>query len=237
VIGDGRVLALVPARAGSKGLPGKNVHDLCGKPLVAWTIEAGRASRLVDDLVVSTDSEDIASISRRYGAEVPFIRPSALATDEADSVSVVEHALTAMRQAGRTYEFVVLLEPTSPLREAADIDAALTRLHDAGAGAIVSVCRLEHTHPAFVYRTTAAGRLTPFLGGAPVAPRRQDVEPLFFLDGSLYASRVETLLARRSFYHDDTLAYEVPYWKSPEIDDEVDLLWVEAIMRSKGLAR
>jgi len=237
VIEGRKVLGLVVARGGSKGLPGKNVRDLCGKPLIAWTIDAARAARCLDAVVVSTDDKATAELASRHGAEAPFIRPAALASDTASSVDVVEHAIDFLAAAGRTFDIVVLLEPTSPLREPGDIDGAVARLVKSGAGSIVSVCRTETTHPAFMYRLGAGAHLTPFLDRQPNGLRRQELEPVYFLEGTIYASRVNVLKERRSFYHDDTIAYEVPKWKSIEIDDLEDFLMVEAIVKHKGLAK
>lgn len=229
------VLGLIPARGGSKGLPGKNTRDLCGKPLIAWTIDAARASSCLDAVVVSTDDSSIAAIAAKHGAEVPFLRPADLAGDTASSIDVVIHAIDALAAEGRVFDLVVLLEPTSPLREASDIDNGVSRMLSMGAGAVVSVCRAESAHPAFMYRQRADERLVPFMERQPTGLRRQEIEPLFFLEGSLYASRIDVLRAKRSFYHDDTIAYEVPKWKSIEIDDLDDFLMVEALAKNKGL--
>ena len=229
------VLALVTARGGSKGLPGKNIRPLCGKPLIAWSVEAARAAASVDRIVVSTDSEAIAAAAAAAGAEVPFMRPAELATDTASSINVVIHALDAL--GWKDDDLVVLLEPTSPLREAVDIDAALARLVETGATAVVSVAQAGSAHPAFVFRQDSGGRLSPFLERPPTGLRRQDIEPVYYLDGSLYASRVGALRRRRSFYHDDTVAYEIAKWKSPEIDDLDDFIVVEALMARRGSTR
>ncbi len=233
---DGRsVLALVPARGGSKGLPGKNIRSLCGRPLIQWSIEAGLSSRFVDLVVVSTDSQEIADVGMASGASVPFIRPPDLASDAASSIDVVVHALDFLAQDGKDFDVVVLLEPTSPLRDSSDIDQALQSMTDRDASAIVSVCRAESSHPAFVFRKTPDGHLAPFMERPPTGLRRQEIEPMFFLDGSIYASDVQVLRARRSFYHSDTIAYEVPKWKSFEIDDLEDFQIVEALASYKGL--
>jgi CMP-N,N'-diacetyllegionaminic acid synthase len=235
VIAERKVLALVPARGGSKGLPGKNVRSLCGCPLIQWSIDTALACDEIDAVVVSTDDEQIAAVATAAGAEVPFLRPPALAGDTASSIDVVIHALDFLERNGRVFDIVLLLEPTSPLREVADIQVALRRMVYTGAAAIVSVCRAESTHPAFMFRTTAQGRLEPFMSASPAGIRRQEIEPLFYLDGSLYASTVESLRKQRSFYHEDTLAYEVSKWKALEIDDNDDFEMVEAIARYKGL--
>ena len=236
MIAERKVLALVPARGGSKGLPGKNVRSLCGRPLIQWSIDTALACKEIDAVVVSTDDEQITEVAASAGAEVPFLRPSALAGDRASSIDVVIHALDFLESKGRVFDIVLLLEPTSPLRETADIQVALQRMVATGAAAIVSVCRAESTHPAFMFRTTGQGCLEPFMSVSPTGVRRQEIEPLFYLEGSLYASTVEALRKRRSFYHKDTLAYEVAKWKALEIDDIEDFQMVEAIAKYKELA-
>jgi CMP-N,N'-diacetyllegionaminic acid synthase len=231
-----KVLAIVPARGGSKGLPGKNIRSLCGRPLIQWSIDTALACDEIDAVVVSTDDEQIAAVAGAAGAEVPFLRPPALAGDAASSIDVVIHALDFLERNGRVFDIVLLLEPTSPLREVADIQVALRRMVDTGAAAIVSVCRAESTHPAFMFRTTVQGRLEPLMSAYPTGVRRQEIEPLFYLEGTLYASTVDALRERRSFYHADTLAYEVSKWKAHEIDDIDDFEMVEAIAIYKGLA-
>ena len=228
-------MALVTARGGSKGLPGKNIRPLCGRPLIQWSIDTALACDEIDALVVSTDDEQIAAVATAAGAEVPFLRPPALAGDTASSIDVVIHALDFLERNGRVFDIVLLLEPTSPLREVADIHVALRRMVDTGAAAIVSICRAESTHPAFMFRVTAEGRLESFMSASPTGVRRQEIEPLFYLDGTLYASTVESLRKQRSFYHDDTLAYEVSKLKALEIDDIDDFEMVEAIAMYKGL--
>jgi N-acylneuraminate cytidylyltransferase/CMP-N,N'-diacetyllegionaminic acid synthase len=161
------------------------------------------------------------------------MRPVALAADTASSIDVVLHAIDWLAAANESYDVVVLLEPTSPLRESADIEAALELLASSSAGAVVSVCRAESVHPAFMYRRDAGGCLQPFLDRQPTGLRRQEIEPLYFLEGTVYASRVDELRDRRSFYHDGTVGYEVPKWKSLEIDDLDDFLMVEALLKHK----
>lgn len=228
-----KVLCIVTARGGSKGLPGKNIRPLLGKPLIAWSIDAGLRAPSADALVVSTDEEGIAQAARAAGARVPFMRPAELAGDTASSIDVVLHAIDWLAAAGEHYDVVVLLEPTSPLRESADIEAALELMAGQHAGAVVSVCRAESVHPAFMYRRDADGRLQPFLERQPTGLRRQEIEPLYFLEGTVYASRIDLLRARRSFYHEETVGYEVPRWKSLEIDELDDFLMVEALLKHK----
>lgn len=231
------VLALVPARGGSKGLPGKNVRPLLGKPLIGWSIDQGRASKYVDAVVVSTDDDAIAVAARAHGAELPFMRPLELASDTASSIDVILHALDALEQAGRRYDVLVLLEPTSPLRETADIDAALEALLDnTEAQSIVGVAKVEAGHPSFLLRRNGK-LLEPYAPQEFGAKRRQDLDELFFLEGTVYITWVEALRERRGFYHERTMPYIVPKYKSFEVDDLTDFTVIEALMaaRMKGL--
>lgn len=235
-----RVLALVPARRGSKGLPLKNIRPLQGKPLLAWPIEAARASRFVDRVVVSTDDAEFASLAQAAGADAPFLRPAELANDTAPSIAFILHALDAMEAAGDSYGYLVLLEPTSPLTEAEDIDTALQALvaKRAVADAIVGVTALGSSHPAFAVRIDPQGLMRPYAAASfGQLPRRQDTQPLFSLDGSLYVSGVEAIRRERGFCHERTLPYVTPRWKSFEVDDLVDFICIEAILAQRDLIK
>lgn len=231
-----RVLALVPARRGSKGLPMKNIRPLHGKPLLAWPIEAARASRYVDRVVISTDDTEFAALAKAAGADAPFLRPAELASDTSPSIDFILHAIDTLEAAGDCYDYLVLLEPTSPLTEAHDVDAALEALAErrADADAIIGVSALVSAHPAFAVRLDAKGLARPF--AAPSfgeLPRRQDIEPLYSLDGSLYASTIEALRRERSFCHQRTLPYLTPRYKSFEVDDLVDFICIEALLAQR----
>ena len=225
-----RVLAIVPARKGSKGLPLKNIRPLAGKPLLAWPIAAARASAYVDRVIISTDDQGFADIAVAHGADAPFLRPAELASDTAPSLGFILHAVDALAEAGDRYDYVVLLEPTSPLTEGSDVDAALERLTDADADAIVGVTALETNHPAYAVRMRADGVIDPLQpGGFAALPRRQDLEPVFGLDGSLYISTVDALRREQGFCHARTLGYQTPRHKAHEVDDLIDFLCIEAI--------
>lgn len=226
------VLGIVPARGGSKGLPGKNIRPLCGKPLLAWSVECGRASRYVDSVLVTTDSPQIAEAGRAAGAVVPFLRPAELSSDTASSIDVLLHCIDQFQPMGRPFNLIVLLEPTSPLREYQDIDHALEMLvNTPTAESVVSVCQSEGGHPAFLYSLASDNRLRPFSEESGRHVRRQDISPVFFPEGTIYATRAESLRQRRTFYHERTFALTVPRWKSVEIDDIYDLVHAEAIMK------
>lgn len=231
-----RVLAIIPARKGSKGLPLKNIRPLAGKPLLAWPIAAAKASAHVDRVIISTDDQGFANIAVAHGADAPFLRPEELASDAAPSLGFILHALDTLEADGDSYDIVVLLEPTSPLTEASDVDAALRQMTEGGADAIVGVSKLEATHPAFAVRRCNDGAITPYASASfAEMPRRQDIEPLFVLDGTLYISSVEGLRREQSFCHGRTLGYESARYKAQEIDDLVDFICVEAVATHRDM--
>ncbi len=228
-----RVLALVPARSGSKGLPMKNVRILHGKPLLSWPIDAARHSRYIDRVVVSTDSEEFARLAELAGADIPFLRPLELSNDAAPSIGFILHALDTLDAVGDRYDYLVLLEPTSPLTEASDIDSALEKLVASriDADAIVSVVDLVDAHPVFAVRLSKRGMMHPYASESfGQLPRRQDIEPLYSLDGSLYISSTEGLRMHKGFCHKRTLSHIMPHYKSFEVDDLVDFICIEAII-------
>ncbi len=233
MINGKRVLALIPARAGSKGLPGKNARMLHGKPLLAWPILAARDSAYVDEVAISTDSAEFAAIAAEYGASVPFMRPAALASDTAPSIDFMLHAIDHYDAQGVHYDYLLLLEPTSPLTEASDIDAALEQLEAAGrmADALVGVTAMVTNHPAYAVKIDEAGAITPYaFDNFAALPRRQDIEPIFCLDGTLYLSTTEALRRERSFCHARTLGFVTERHKAFEVDDLVDFICIEAVM-------
>lgn len=229
-----RILGVIPARGGSKGLPGKNIRPLNGKPLIAWTVQAALKSKYLDETIVSTDSPKIAAVARKWGAAAPFLRPKELSTDKAKSIDVLVHALGFLKAQGEEYDYIIMLEPTSPLREASDIDRSIEMLinNKVGAVSIVGVSQVEAAHPAFDVVVNRRGLIAPYLGDFKKAGRRQDLSVLYFFEGTVYVSSVPELLKRKSFYHDKTLPYIVPRWKSLEIDDLLDLLCAETILKN-----
>ena len=240
MIGDSRVLCVVPARAGSKGLPGKNLLKLCGDPLVAWPVKAAQASLCVDHVICSTDDPNIAAAALDAGAQVPFMRPSRLASDQAKTADVVIHALTVLADRGEEFEYVSVLEPTSPLTEGFDLDDALRALysHRAGADAIVGLGKFSSPHPALSFYLNPDGTVqAPTEGAVNTSPRRQDLEAVYFIDGSLYVSRVTALLREKSFVHARTLGYLMPRWKNLEIDDKLDWILTEAVLSRRNELR
>ena len=232
MIGGKSVLAIIPARGGSKGLPGKNVRELCGKPLIAWTIEKARESAFLDEVLVTTDSPGIADVARRYGAAVPFLRPDHLAGDHASTYDAIRHALNYYREAeGREFDYIVLLEPTSPLREDDDIDRMLSML-DARAGdfdAILSVGEV-HAHPSIIKRLVGE-RMEPFCPELVQSARRQDNVPAYFPFGVAYIAKTNVLLEENTFYTRRSTYFQIKRYQNYEIDDIYDFLCVENVMK------
>jgi len=227
-------LVVILARSGSKGLPGKNIKNINGKPLMAWSIEAGLNSKYIDKLTVSTDSGEYAKIAKSFGAEVPFIRPNEISTDESSRKDAIEYSLDFFKDKGMIYDYVILLEPTSPLTTGQDIDSAIEQLFlEESAEAIVGVSLSEASHPNFLVELN--NKFLNFISKdqKSLVVRRQDLENYYFYDGSLYISEVDKYL-EKEFYHEKTLGYIVPKWKSLEIDDMDDFIMVEAIMKYRG---
>lgn len=187
-----RVLGLIPARGGSKGIPGKNVRPLGGRPLLAWTAEAALASRRLSRVVLSTDDEEIAEAGRRCGLDVPFLRPAELARDDTPTLPVVRHALESLED---ELDAVCLLQPTSPFRRAEDIDACIAMLEERELDAVVSVLPVPHEHnPHWVYFEDGAGLLRLATGEEQPIPRRQELPPAFHRDGSIYVTRRDVVM-------------------------------------------
>lgn len=234
MIGNKKILAMIPARSGSKGIIGKNIKKIGGKPLIAWPIEAAKSSKYIDKIIVSTDSDEIASVALKYGAEIPYLRPTDLAQDKSTTYSVIKNILSYYKKLNEIYDYFVLLEPTSPLTTPKDVDEAMFKLHESkeNADSIVGVCKLESFHPKFSVNINNKGLIEQFMGDFGENLRRQDLDDLYFREGSLYISKIDALIREKSFYHNKTLPYIVPKWKSFEVDDMVDFICIEAIMNA-----
>jgi N-acylneuraminate cytidylyltransferase len=231
VIGGRSTLGVITARGGSKGLPGKNILPAAGRPLIAWTIDAALASESIDRLVLSTDDDAIADVARRHGCEVPFRRPAELATDSATSIDVLLHALEQLPP----FDVVVLLQPTSPLRTAQDIDATCA-LVAAGAPAAVSVAPVEQS-PYWMYRLGGDRTLDPILPLPPGVSRRQDLPPVYALNGAVYVADVAWLRQTRTFLTPQTVAHVMPAERSIDIDTAADFdAFLHTIQRDPRVA-
>ncbi len=232
------VLGVVPARGGSRAIPRKNLALLGGRPLLAWTAEAARASRRLDRVVLSTDGAEIAETGRALGLEVPFLRPAALAADDTPMVDVLRHVVTALEaRDGWRADVLVLLQPTSPFRRAEHVDAAVERLLATGADTVVSVVEVPHQFsPASVMRLDG-DRLTPYEGG-PMVLRRQDKPRVYARNGpAVLVIRRDVMMIKGLLYGDDTRAYPMNADDSVDIDGPEDLdraAWLLARRQGAG---
>jgi CMP-N,N'-diacetyllegionaminic acid synthase len=217
MIDGNSVLAIIPARGGSKGIPGKNIIDFCGKPLIAWTIEAAHESLYIDRTILSTDDQSIIEVAEQFQCEVPFIRPRELAGDTSTSVDVVIHAMDLVPG----YDVVVLLQPTSPLRQAQHIDQALELFIRHQAENCISVTEVTE-HPLWMYSVDEAGGLHKFMTAAP-GSRRQDLPRLMIPNGAVYIIRREVLKRTRALIQERPIAYEMDARSSIDIDEPLDL--------------
>jgi CMP-N,N'-diacetyllegionaminic acid synthase len=216
------IVGLVTARGGSKSVPRKNVQLLAGKPLIAWTIEAARCSRRLSRVIVSTDDPEIAHIAREYGAEVPFLRPPELAQDHSSHISVVEHALYWLKEhEGAQPDYLMLLQPTSPLRTSEDIEAAISIAEAHQAIAVVSVAEAAH-HPYLSKRILEDGTLADLVSTDIPYLRRQALPDAYCLNGAIYLNRRQSLLHDRVFWPQGSYAYIMPHERSLDIDSPWD---------------
>jgi CMP-N-acetylneuraminic acid synthetase len=226
------VLGVITARGGSKGLPGKNLKLLAGKPLVAYTIAAAAASQALDRVILSTDDEAIAEAGRALGCEVPFLRPAALAQDDTPHLPVIQHAVGWLADhGGYRPDAVMILQPTSPLRAAADIGDAVDLLDRSGADSVVGVSEMPaHAHPLRALRVDDSGAAVLFVTGEGVrhrVNRRQDLPAAWVMNGAIYLCRTRVLIADPpSLYGDRVVVHRMPALRGLSIDDAHD--WAEA---------
>lgn len=222
------LLALIPARGGSKGIPRKNIRPFCGKPLLQWTIDAALAAPSVDRVVVTTDDPEIAEIALAGGAEVPFLRPPELASDTAPGIAPVLHVLQQLPDVSD----LLLLQPTSPLRRVEDIEAIVALRRQAGNDAIVSVSS-SSKHPAWMFSLSKDRVLQPLIDKSDVACRQQ-LPPAYALNGALYLASRTFLEREKSFFGVQTLGYVMSPEHSVDIDTPLDWQWGEFLMQRQG---
>jgi len=225
-----KLLAIIPARGGSRRLPRKNILDLAGKPLIAWTVEAALASKHIDRVVVSTDDQEIADISKKYGADVPFMRPDELANDEATSIDVVLQVLEQLEVDDEEYDYIVLLQPTSPLRTTQNIDESVELLQSRNSDAVISVCEAEHS-PLWCNTIPEDGDLSDFLDESILNKRSQDLEKYYRLNGAIYLCNIKKLYEEHTFFIKNmTTSIIMSKVESVDIDDFIDFMLAEIII-------
>lgn len=223
-----RFLAIIPARGGSKRLPQKNILDLCGKPLISWSIEAALKSKYINKVVVSSDDDETLEISKSFGAE--FIkRPYELANDTATTFDAIKHTIDNLEE----YEYVVLLQPTSPLRNEKHIDEAIELLEEKQVDAIVSVCEMDHS-PLWSNTLPKDGNMNNFLRDEVLNKRSQDLEKYYRLNGAIYICKTEKLLENKSFFlKDNIFAYIMDKKSSIDIDEDIDFKLAEILIKER----
>lgn len=224
------ILAIIPARSGSKGLKDKNILLLDGKPLIAYTIEAAIKSRIFSDIIVATDSNIYADIAKKYGASVPFLRPNEISRDDSTSTEVILYTLEQLERMGKRYDMFMLLQPTSPLRSSMDIINSMKLMENKNANAIVSMCETNHSKD-FMIELEEDYCLEGFLKN--VRRRRQDKKKTYMLNGAIYLSKTEYYKENRDFYGDKCYAYIMDKYSSVDIDDIYDFKYAEILLKMK----
>jgi CMP-N-acetylneuraminic acid synthetase len=225
------VLGIIPARGGSKGIPGKNIVPILGKPLLAYTAEAALVSKRLTRVVLSTDDESIANVARAWGVEVPFMRPPELAKDDTPTLPVLQDVVKRFEAEGKRYDAVFILQPTNPLRLTSDIDGAIELLEKTGADSVISFVDAGERHPARMKMIDPEGRVTnPPFAEQFEGQRRQDLPKLFLRDGSVYVTRRDVLMEQNSIQGNDCRAWIMPVERAWNIDEPFDLYMVEQLM-------
>jgi CMP-N-acetylneuraminic acid synthetase len=231
-----KVLAVIPARGGSKGVPRKNIRPICGKPLISYTIEfALSAQQRFHRVIVSTDDVEIATIAKAHGAEVPFLRPANLARDESPVIPMLQHAVNFVeRQDGLRMDWICLLQPTEPFRTADDLEQCLQLGFAGGCDSVISVVRVFATHPILMKRIEE-GQLLPYCVEEREGTRRQDYEPAAYMrNGSIYLTKRDVLMEQGSIWGRTIRPYVMPMERSVSIDTELDLKQAELMMSEQS---
>jgi len=225
------ILGIIPARSGSKGIPKKNIKLLGGKPLIAYTIEVAQKSQLLTHLIVSTDDEEIAKVAREFGAEVPFLRPKELASDQTLMLPVIQHAVKFMEEReGVKFDYIATLQPTSPFRLVEDIDSGLKLLIKSGADSVVSLVEVDsNSHPIKI-KKLVGNQVLPYCFEEPEGFLRQDFKPAYKRSGALYINCRDLVVKESKFYGDNIAGYILPPERSIDIDDEFDWLKAEYLL-------
>jgi len=228
------ILGVIPARGGSKSVPRKNISLLLGRPLIAYTIAAAQNSQRLTRFLVSSDDEEIIAVAKKYGAPVPFVRPDNLATDQAPTLPVVQHAIQWLEtEHNFRFDYVVLLQPTTPLRTAADIDAVIEKLVNTGADSVVSVCDVDAYHPARMRRIVGDQLVELPIKEPKEMARRQDLEPIYIRNGAVYAVRREVVMEQNSMIGVISRPYVMPVEQSVNIDSPMDMLVAQYLMKAE----
>lgn len=229
-----KIIGVIPARGGSKSIPRKNIKILQGKPLVAYTIEEAKKSKYLTHLVVTTEDEEIKNISLKYGAEVPFFRPEELATDDALAIPTVQHAVITLEKIKNIkYDYIIMLQPTAPLRKTEDIDKALAMLIEADADGVISVVDVDNWHPMKMKKFDENSYLIDYQAPPVENPPRQILPKVYMVNGAIYATKRDIFMEKNTFKGKKCLGYIMPPDRSVNIDTEIDFLIAEYYLRKK----
>lgn len=225
-----KILALILARGGSKGIPKKNIKKLKGKPLIAYTVEKALKSNYLDRIILSTDSKEIANIGKKYGAEVPFMRPKILATDHATSEESMIHAINWLKE-NENYnsKYVMLLQPTSPLRKVKDIDKSVEKIIDKKADSLVSLVQSDK-HPFWMMKIKD-GQVKTFDKKKEKYKRRQELPPIYIINGAIYIMKTNLFLKKKKLQPGYTIPHIMPKKRSIDIDDILDFKFVKMLIK------
>lgn len=231
-----KVLGIIPARGGSKGVRRKNIRPLCGKPLIAYTAEGALASAKLTKTILSTEDEEIADIGRSLGLEVPFMRPAELAEDSTATFPVILHAVTKLESRGEHYDAVCLLQPTNPLRRTEDIDNCIDLLETTEADSVISILSVPHVYnPKWVYWRSPDGEMKLSSGDIEPVARRQDLPPAFHREGSVYVTKRSVLTEHGNLYGRNVRGYEIDEANSINIDTKEDWNQAEEMIKSRSM--
>ena len=230
------VLGVIPARAGSKGVPNENIRLINGKHLIYYSIFESLKSKLISDVVVSTDSKKFQNISIKYGAECPFIRPPELSGDGALAIPTIQHAVNEIEKINNIkYDYIVMLQPTSPMRKSAHIDDALSKLFSSNADAIISVVNVNNNHPMKMKRFLGSDSISGTLVDYEKPPvencPRQKLPPVYIVNGAIYATKRDVLMEKNSFQGQNCIGYIMNENESVNIDTEIEFSIAEALMK------
>ena len=224
-----KILAIIPARGGSKRLPRKNVLNLANKPLIAWSIESAKNSKYIDKLILSSDDEEIINVAKKFGCEVPFVRPKELAQDETRSIDVVLHTLKTLKE---NYDYVILLQPTSPLRTTKDIDKAIEFYFEKEATSVIGVCEMEHS-PLWANTLDETMSMENFLDDKYNNSRSQDLPTFYRINGAFYMSTVDSIVKNETFFvKENIFAFLMSQEHSVDIDTKLDFIVAEVVLKN-----
>lgn len=216
------ILGIITARGGSKGITNKNIQDLAGKPLIQWVMETAKQSKELDELIMSTDSQEMADIALDTGVVVPFIRPTELAGDRSLVVDVLKHALEYYKDQGKQFDYVALIQPTSPFTKTEDIDNAVSLAKYKDADTIISGYRGDQTHPSIMFERYPDQSIKWFMDESTKMVNRQDLKSIWLRSGNIYVIKADLIL-NRLIYGEKIFSIEIPKERAFSIDNQLDL--------------